>query len=553
MQVSLKYLGKSGVSGTGDERKISFAPNLARPKVFFDADVKHPLRYREAMSALHDIVVSDLRFKKRSGSEAYKEFLKGRNEAEAKARREAFDEEVKKALLKEPEPPPLDLDKRFHKMHEKYWKARRAWAAWLSSNDPELFRHLVPCDPVVTVAPDVVFFEGFAKDESSYGCLLVDRDAFKGDSAGGMGTTNVDYSNALYRQIQTLRTYRTTRLVVDPTGFEVNVEGQGDYREEKIDLPPTWLRAFGQLSAATTLPTRSVRLDVGTVYAIIAYLLRHREKKGPRSLRFQLTPGKHPIVTIEPFGLEVTSSGPLYDGPKPEEIKVWGRRRLTSLARVLPLAEHVDVSLLGSGLPSIWTAHLGDMRFVLGLSGWTTSDWSSGAGLDLLSGAFDADPALAKKLDAHLESVRFAKLADLEKATGAPEAKLTAALFLLAKQGQAIFDFAHGVYRHRPVLSVALSDELLGPEPPELVGARNIVRSHAVRITKETNAAGLRILVGQVGDEREVELALDSDGMVKKGRCNCSWHFRFKLRQGPCRHLLALRMFATTRESAWRA
>ena len=40
--------------------------------------------------------------------------------------------------------------------------ARRQWARELSVNDPELFRHLVPCDPVVTVAPDVVFFEAFA-------------------------------------------------------------------------------------------------------------------------------------------------------------------------------------------------------------------------------------------------------------------------------------------------------------------------------------------------------------------------------------------------------
>ncbi|MBI2378177.1 MAG: SWIM zinc finger family protein [Deltaproteobacteria bacterium] len=551
MQVSLKYLGRSVVSSAGEDLRVSFAPNLARPKVFFDADVRDAVRYREAMSALHDVVAADQRFKKRSGSDAYKEFLKGRTEAEARLQRQVFETEKEKALAKEPDPPPPGLDGRFQTMHAKYWKARRAWASWLSSNDPELFRHLVPCDPVVTVAPDVVFFEGFAKDESSYGCLLVDREAFKGDSAGGLGTTNVDYSNALYRQIQTLRTYRTTRLVVDPVGFEVNVEGSGNYREEKIDLPPSWLRGFGQLSAATTLSSRTVRLDVGTVYAIVSYLLRHKEKKGPRSLRFQLTPGKPPVIHLDPFGLEVVSAGPAYDGPKPEEVKLWGRRRLVSLARVLPLAESVDVRLIGSGLPSIWTANLGDMRFVLGLSGWTTSDWSSGAGLDLLSGAFDADPTLANKLDTLLKERRAMKLPELVAATQVPEAKVTAAMFLLAKQGQAIFDFAHGVYRHRPVLSVALSDELLGPEPEELTEARQLLRSRDVALKTDTFAAGLRILSGDVGGERQVELGLDPDGIVKKGRCNCSWHFRFKLRQGPCRHLLALRMFATTRESPW--
>src|SRR5205814_2822288 len=118
---------------------------------------------------------------------------------------------------------PGGLEEAFRKMHRQYWDARVRWANELSRNDPELFRHLVPCDPVVTVAPDVVFFECFSKDESSYGCLTVRRDGFVGESVTGLGTTNVDYSLALYDHFQTLRSYRPTRLLVDPTGFEVKV------------------------------------------------------------------------------------------------------------------------------------------------------------------------------------------------------------------------------------------------------------------------------------------------------------------------------------------
>src|SRR5262249_27278291 len=159
---------------------------------------------------------------------------KGEAEKEAEIRRQIAGEAEKRELAriaKEPIPPNLESD--FQKMHSLYWTARRRWASELSQNDPELFRHLVPCDPVVTVASDVVYFECFSKDESSYGCLLVDRDAFDAGTAG-LGTTNVDYSLALYEHFQTLRTYRTSRLLVDPTGFEVAVEGMPDYREEKI-------------------------------------------------------------------------------------------------------------------------------------------------------------------------------------------------------------------------------------------------------------------------------------------------------------------------------
>jgi hypothetical protein len=55
---SFVYAGESGVVERGSTRAIRFAPNLAREPVAFDADLLHPLRFREAISALHDVVVT---------------------------------------------------------------------------------------------------------------------------------------------------------------------------------------------------------------------------------------------------------------------------------------------------------------------------------------------------------------------------------------------------------------------------------------------------------------------------------------------------------------
>ena len=45
MRLDLRYLGASGLKTTpGGSTALSFAPNLARPKVFFDADLVHPVR-----------------------------------------------------------------------------------------------------------------------------------------------------------------------------------------------------------------------------------------------------------------------------------------------------------------------------------------------------------------------------------------------------------------------------------------------------------------------------------------------------------------------------
>ena len=65
MNLDLKYLGNSGLIERGTSSALSFQPNLARPKVFFDQGLKNPLRFREAISALHDVVIGDFRFKKR--------------------------------------------------------------------------------------------------------------------------------------------------------------------------------------------------------------------------------------------------------------------------------------------------------------------------------------------------------------------------------------------------------------------------------------------------------------------------------------------------------
>ena len=76
-------------------------------------------------------------------------------------------------------------------------------------------------DPVITVHPDEVFFECFSEDESSYGRLGTKYDVFENISEFSCGTTNIDYSAALYDEFQKIRTYKNTRFEIDPSGFEV--------------------------------------------------------------------------------------------------------------------------------------------------------------------------------------------------------------------------------------------------------------------------------------------------------------------------------------------
>jgi hypothetical protein len=554
VKIDFQYAGPSRVSSSSSGMSISFSPNLARPKVFYDAELRDPLRFREAICALHDVVVGDLKYKIKSKS-AYIDWKKQEAENKKQRYREAYRQSYqasRERIERERKEFSEGFQKTFLEARARYWRARNQWLSELSRKDPQMFRQLVPCDPVVTVAPDVVFFECFSKDESSYGCLSVDRDLFRGESGSGQGTTNVDYSLSLYEHFESLRSYRPTRLVVDPTGFEVKVESVADYKEEKIDLPSSWLRGFSQLQAAMSLPSTHVSLTVEALYSVLAYLKNHREKVGPRSIRFLLTPGKPAMLVLDPWGVQIQTYGPVYQGDTPQEIKVWGRRRLETLSRLLPLIERVEVRLLGSGLPSIWIAHLGGMSFTLALSGWTENDWTSGSNLDLLFGSYESDVSLSEVLLRYLEKEQRASLATLlsqvNDSSEASRRRVLGSLNLLAKQGQVVYDFSSGVYRHRQVLPIALSESLIGPENPELTQGRKAYQEGTYSLHRREPNHGKSLFFGEVSGV-PCEALLDADFVFYGAQCACSVFAKNRLRAGPCRHLLALRFFAQQAQS----
>ena len=58
-----RYLGESRAVTEGGATRLGFAPDTLREPTFFTGRVSRHLPFREAISALHRVVVSDLRFK----------------------------------------------------------------------------------------------------------------------------------------------------------------------------------------------------------------------------------------------------------------------------------------------------------------------------------------------------------------------------------------------------------------------------------------------------------------------------------------------------------
>jgi hypothetical protein len=534
------YRGSTTVQSYAARTDLSFAPDVKREPTYFWGELRKSVEFREAISALHDVVVSDLRLKPKDRT-AYKEWAAKREEIDWQqvlAAREDVGARVKR-LQEE-----LDaLNRRSYERMKPFNSARQKFVqyAWLKNLNVKWI-----LDPVITVHPDEVFFECFSMDESSYGRLGASYEVFGQIGEFACGTTNIDYSASLYDEFQKLRSYKTTRFEVDPSGFDIQTTGEDAYKEVKIDLPDSWVRGFLQVSSAMSLDTVSFDLEPMDIYNLCFVLRRHKEKNGPRSMRYILTPGRPVRVVFEPWNIEVTCPRSIYEGPQAHEIRVWGRRRIHTLERLIPVAKRFTVHLLGSGLPSFYIADLGDMSFTLGLSGWTANDWSRAGNFDLMAPRATVDDFTKREVfdalkERWLESPdRLASRLNIDRRT------VLGALGAYTQAGRAIYDLNKRVYRVRELSREPLPVDRLRFASPREARAASFIEQGAVKIESTGyDAACLLNVQGSVSDKEKVfkpMLAIDKDERMVSASCGCNWHKQNKLYQGPCEHILALRM-----------
>jgi hypothetical protein len=539
MEFNYKFKGNSGVSSSDRKTDMSFAPDLNREPTFFVSKLRDSINFREAMSALHEVVVSDMRFKPKDKSD-YKAWLLTQEKvwlAELVAERDKHQgqyEKIKKELD--------EIQEKEHRLLKPYYAAQQKYFNYLYKNDYDKWFVL---DPVITVHPDEVFFECFSQDESSYGKLSCSYDTFKDIEAHSYGTTNIDYSDKLYDEFQKIRDYKETSFAIDPSGFEVATELSDEFKEEKIDLPDSWVRGFLQISSAMTMDKTSFTLHPMDMYNILLMLKRNRERKSPRSLRFILQPDKPIEVLFEPWGKKLTFKRSIYEGKTSHEIRIWGRRRLFILERLLPIAKRFKVSLLGSGLPSFWEADLGSMNFTLGLSGWSANDWSASANFDLMSPRAEVDSVTSQKVFDALSSNHVERSKTLSERLGLDKPIIESALGIYAQQGRVLYDMSKDTYRVRELSAEPLPMDKLRFSNEREEKASNFVLANLVTLGKNYQQEESVQIQGSVMDNAKTYstmLVIDNEMKLKDATCNC-WYFKQnKLHKGPCEHILATRV-----------
>lgn len=525
--VTLRYAGASQVVADDGGATLALFGEVQRADVRGGGTLKDPIAAREALSALHEVVKSDFRYVPKDRT-AYLAYRRMKQQSAG-----------------------LSL-----------WEAQRAYVDWLSRNDPMAFAVL---DPIVSVHPDELSFEVFSKDEGSYAKLSFDWSALDAGGERAFGTTNIDFSDGLFGGVQRMRSYRATRVSVGREAVALKTtEGSGaatEVLEKKVNVPDTWLRGFLQVQSAGTLPRTVARIAPIDLYNVLRHLRMNGDpRRGGRGVRVELVPGENPRLVLEPWEVVIPTTAGAYTGRAPQVVRIWGRRRLMLLKRLLPFVESIDVHLLGSGLPSFWVLRAGPLTFTLGLSGFTSSNWAQAVSFDLLLPRRAAESGPYDKIIAYLEGHWVAPAATIAADLKLDPPRVFEALQIGCQRGQLMFDVARDVYRLRPITGAPLDPGRFEFRNDRERRAHDLcAEKGAVKIVTENRIHDVGLeLTGKVAvaaDKREYrpELLLDDDGRVKKAECTCAFFRKHQLKEGPCEHLVALRLFEAREEARRRA
>lgn len=556
MKVDYQYASPSQCTQVDNQATLGFSPDLSRDeKVSFCGKLKHPLLFRDAMLMLREIVISDTRKKTKERTD-YFTWLDEEIERRVKAHKE-YMPNVRESLQKKMDSCDLELlckkneirelsniQKNLQKQIDQYdawkdyYKIERDFWKFIKDRDYSLWFVL---DPVITVHNDQVSFEAFSMDESVYGCLSVSMDEFDLLQTPKLGTTNIDFSAKLEKEIQRFRSYTEVTLSVNPEGFTIDNEVVPEYIEKKIDLPETWIKGFNQVSSAAALPGIELELLPSDMYDLCAFLRKHKEKKSPRYMKWILQPGQRIQIVLEPFGTVLTLNA-VYQGSQRREEKIWGRRRWLVVEKLIPLSKAFYVRILGFGMPQFIRADMGTIQMTVGFSAWSSNDWVKGTAFNIMAGFTgegcyrDIYPLLKDKRCLTMEEIS-AHLPN-EKSD-----RIKAGIGMLFRRGEGYFDMINGKVRFRRLCSA--------PIPEELYEVSDVERD-VQKISKLT-FDNMRIRYSQKqeflftttykenGQSSSAEIVIDQDGQITKINCNCQ-----KFRRGernlsdPCAHILAL-------------
>lgn len=530
---------QSTTLSTASETRLDIGVDLGRDSVFLKGQIRDSVAFAQVMLALAEVVKFDERWRARDNS-AYQEWVENEYVKELAGELGISAQKIADLLTQREEKNDeyQQLRQTSQTLRSQLTASRHAYYSWLSKNNRDLWYIL---DPIVSVHPDKTYFEAFSSDESVYARVTLPHDSVEFTEPPQLGTTNIDFSLALEREFSRARSYRPLNLSVGVGAVEVST-AETLVREKKIDLPESWVRGLVEVQAAMSLSSLKVVIDSWRLADVVAYLDSRREKEGPRSLLFELTPGAPVTVVVEPWNKRFVLTQEAWAGKENHSIKVWGRRRLRVLRSLLTATDSVTLRLLGSGMPSFWSVNLSGIDLTVGLSGWSSQDWASHARFSAFVPREDSDITDLHQARFLLKESYSLDVTTLATKLNVKPAHARSLLQRLCGQGVAMFDAEKNTYLARELFP---DGQLVPESQSNTEEARGLELSRLATFSQYMDevSADVRTVSSQVAHEGTTNtstIQFDTDGRAIHGECSCRFFRYNKLKKGPCRHMVAL-------------
>ncbi len=552
MKVGYKYASPSRCTQVNNQTTLGLSPDLSRDeKVSFCGKLNHPLLFRDAMLMLREIVISDAGKKQKERTD-YFTWLNEEIERRVKVHKE-YMPNVRESLKKKMDSYDFELSSKKNEINQllniqknlqkqidqydawrDYYKIERDFWKFIKDRDYNLWFVL---DPVITVHKDQVSFEAFSVDESIYGCLSVSMDEFDLLQAPQLGTTNIDFSAKLEKEMQRFRSYTDVTLSVNPEGFTIDNDIVPEYIEKKIDLPETWIKGFNQVSSAAALSGTELELSPSDMYDICAFLRKHKEKKSPRYMKWILEPGQRIQIIFEPFGTILTLNA-IYQGHQRREEKIWGRRRWLVVEKLIPLSKAFYVRILGFGMPQFIRADMGTMQMTVGFSSWSSNDWVKGTAFNIMAG-FTGEGCY-KDIYKLMKDQRCLSMEEISAhLPGQKNDKIKSGIGMLFRRGEGYFDIINDKVRFRHLCNAPIPEELY-----EVSDIETDVQKYSESTfdnMKVRYSHKQEFIFTTIYNSDSTEIVIDQDGQITKINCSCRQFKRGERNLSePCAHILAL-------------
>ncbi len=380
-----------------------------------------------------------------------------------------------------------------------------------------LTRILLESDPVVTAGSERLRFEGFAGCASVYARVDLLATAIDGELSNH-GTTNVDFNPPMVAALGRIRDGDDVSLSVGSD--EVRLQyGADSIVEKKVRLPTRWLKSFVEVQAY------QARME--PVFSTSGTEAHRFLRSIPRSR----TGRRGCCVVVAGRGLRMSQV------PRGAHVRVGGIERLRPIESLALHAKQLQVFRDPASTASAWVLDFDDARFSIVLS---PDVWRgfSGEGQVLADLATDA-PEKLQRVRAALQWSTVIDPERLSQDSGFGDSDIGPTLARLGARGLVGYDLVDNAYFHRELpFDLSLIEAL----QPRLKNARKLVDERKVSIVSRTGTSA-EAYVASSDVEHRVVINGDDE------RCSCPWYAKHHGERGPCKHVLAAKLYIDQNEA----